>query len=286
MMLGELLDEWLALRAGQLRPKTVERYRELIGHVQPLHQIEAEQLRPREISRLLAGICDAGHFRTAEQCYVMLKTALSEAVLMGDLDKSPMAAVKRPKYEAQEHEVWTPEEQHRFYLVARDDRRGLELMLGLFCGLRRGEILGLLWEDVDFQAGVLHIRRQLVRLKTGETLETPPKSRAGRRDVPIPEALRRLLAARRQLSGRVSGLTAAGLYDALRRCERAAQVPHIGLHGLRHTMATNVIRSGGSLRVLQGLLGHSSFSLTARVYTHVDGGMRAAALADAATCVI
>ena len=124
--------------------------------------------------------------------------------------------------------------------------RGVKALTDVDLRIRRGEILGLLWEDVDFQAGVLHIRRQLVRLKSGETVETPPKSRAGRRDVPIPEALRRLLAARRQLSGRVSGLTAAGLYDALRRCERAAQVPHIGLHGLRHTMATNVVRSGGS----------------------------------------
>ena len=286
MTLQEQLADWLALRSGQLRPKTVERYSELIGHLEPLHQCELEQLRPREISRLLAGLCDKGHHRTAEQCFVMLKTALSEAVLMGDLDKSPMAAVKRPKYEAAEHAVWTPEEQHRFYLAALADKRGLELLLGLFCGLRRGEILGLTWEDVDLTGQVLHIRRQLVRLKTGEEIETPPKSKAGRRDVPIPDVLRRLLAARRQLSGRVSGLAAAGLYDALRRCERAAQVPHIGIHGLRHTMATNVIRSGGSMRTLQGLLGHSSFTLTARVYTHVDGVMRAAALADAAMCVI
>ena len=181
-----------------------------------------------------------------------------------------MLGVIRPAHKAKIHAVWTPEEQRAVMRAIRNDPHRLEILLGLLCGLRRGEICGLKWADVDLGEGILHIRSQRQRLNDGRLVDVPPKSDAGRRDIPIPRELRPILAARAAIGGYVTALTPEGLRIALERAERRAGVKHIGLHGLRHTMATNAVRGGVSLRLVQNLLGHTSYTLTARVYTHPD----------------
>ena len=117
-------------------------------------------------------------------------------------------------------------------------------------------------------------------------MELPPKSEAGRRIIPIPAALRATLKARAAIGGYVSRYTPDSLSKALQRVERRAGVPHIGMHGLRHTMATNAVRAGVSLRVVQQIVGHASFALTARVYTHPDEEMLREAVDMAAAVVV
>ena len=280
------MREWLQLRAAQLRPRTIEQYDRLIRlHLKPIEGKKLKKLKPETIQRMLSGIA-AEHPRTAEQCYVLLKTALRSAVLLGRIERSPMEAVQRPAHRAAPHTVWTPEEQRAFMRAAKGDPAGLELQIGLLCGLRRGEICGLMWSDVDLRAGVLKVRRQRQRQSDGKLYTVEPKSAAGRREIPIPQALRAPLAARAAIGGYVTGLTPEALTRALRRVERRAGVPHIGLHGLRHTMATNAVRAGASLRTVQQLVGHASFALTAAIYTHPDTEMLREAVDSAARYVV
>ena len=285
--LGDWLEQWLKMRSVQLRPRTIEQYARLIRlHAAPIAGKKLKKVDAEDIQELLAEICEAGKGRTAEQLYVLLCTAFKQAVLLKRIKENPMLGVIRPAHKAKIHDVWTPEEQKAVLKVLRDDPCRLEILLGLYCGLRRGEICGLKWSDVDLKEGVLHVRRQRQRLDDGRLVEVPPKSDAGRRVLPIPRALRGPIAARAAIGGYVTQLTPEGLRIALERVERRAGVKHIGLHGLRHTMATNAVRGGVNLRIVQNLLGHTSYTLTARVYTHPDLDMLRCAVDAACQCVV
>lgn len=287
MRTGEWLNEWLQLRKAQLRPRTVEQYKRLIAlHTVDIQHRKLKKLKPEQVQRLLIGIADQGKTRTAEQVYVLLNTAFKCAVRLGRIERNPMDAVMRPAHRKKLHTVWSPEEQRAVMRVLRSDPYQLEMLLGLLCGLRRGEICGLMWSDVDLKAGILHIRRQRQRQSDGALHTVEPKSAAGMREIPIPRALRAPLAARAAIGGYVTAVTPEALTRALQRVERRAGVQHIGLHGLRHTMATNAVRAGVSLRVVQQLVGHSSFALTASVYTHPDEDMLRRAVDDAAQFVV
>lgn len=269
--LGDWLEQWLKLRRTQLRPRTVEQYGRLIRtHAAPLAHKRLNKIKAEDLQELLTDICDQGKTRTAEQLYVLLRTAFKQAQTLGRIKINPMLAVLRPEHKAAAHAVWTLDEQRAVLRTITGDPYQLEIMLGLCCGLRRGEICGLRWADVDLAGGVIHIAQQRMRLADGRLVDSPPKSDAGQRVIPIPRVLRPLLASRAQIGGLVTNLSPEGLTGALRRVEARAGVSHIGLHGLRHTMATNAVRGGASLRVVQQLLGHASFALTARVYTHPD----------------
>ena len=284
---GEWLEQWLSLRSGQLRPRTIERYSELIRkHAAPIADIKLRKLNSSHIQMLLADICASGHERTAEQLFVLLRTAMKAAVQQRRVKVDPMQGVVRPSHKPQPHAIWTLEEQRAVLRALEHDKRKLEILLGLMCGLRRGEICGLMWADVDLAEGLIHVKRQRQRLSNGKLVDAPPKSDAGRRDIPIPEPLRRTIVARAAIGGYVTDLSPEGLSGALRRAEKRAGVAHIGIHGLRHTMATNAVRVGVSLRIVQQLLGHSSFNLTARVYTHPDIDMMRCAVDSAWKCVV
>ena len=277
MTLNQWLTDWLALRAPALKPRTVESYADLIQrYVAPaIGETPLEGLRAPEVTHFLAQICIAGKTRTAELIFVMLRAALR------DLEPSPMQRVPRPAHVQQSPPAWT-DDQIVTYLRALDGhRQQLPLTLGLMLGLRRGEICGLRWEDVNLPAREVHIVNQRQRLGTGEIVDCSPKSRASVRTLPIPEALMPLLRAHRQFSGYLCTITPSGLDAAHRRLVSRLELPYIPLHGLRHTMATSCIRHGGEMRSLQQLLGHANYATTANRYTHPDPEMLRRALENA-----
>jgi len=145
------------------------------------------------------------------------------------------------------------------------------LMLGL--GLRRGEAVGLRWADVDLMTGVVSINNQRYRLG-GELIDAKPKSRSSRRRLQLTDNMRRILIARRRQrpwdTYILEGCSPEQLRDAFRAaCARAGCNP-ITLHGLRHTFAAISIAQGGSLRVLQTVMGHASYQVTEQHYAHVS----------------
>lgn len=268
----DYLEEWTALRTAARKPRTIEREKELIRlHIAPfLGDIPLKKLRGMDVALLIADIAQSGHTRTAEQVFVYLREALPRRIM----DK-----VQRPRHEPAEKRILTPDEQRKLLPFVLADPRALELLLAWMMGLRRGEILGLRWADVDFSAGLIHIRNQRQRI-AGKLQDGSPKSRAGKRDLPIPGLLMPFLRARARIGGYVAECTETGIRGALVRCSARAGVPYVSLHGLRHTMATNATRAGVTLRVLQQELGHADVSTTARVYAHTDFDM----LADAISC--
>lgn len=270
MNVSTWLNDWLILRTEELRPRTIESYRDLIDRyvVPSIGSIEAEALRPEDVRHMLAAIVAAGKTRTAELCFVMLKCAFA------DLETNPMLKIKRPKHKQTRPEPWQDAEIDAYLAACRAHRHGLALSLGLLLGLRRGEICGLRWGDVDFDAGMIYIRNQRIRLSTGEIIDAPPKSETSIRDLPIPaQLLPQLKRARGLPDVYLCALTPSGLDQAHRKLVRRLGLPQIPLHGLRHSMATASLRHGGKMRALQSILGHANYATTANIYTHPDKTM-------------
>jgi integrase len=260
------LSDWLALRAADLRPRTVESYGDLIRrYIAPsIGAIPVDQLNPDQIRHVLAQICADGHSRTAELVFVMLKAAFA------DLEPCPMRKIKRPAHVQKSPEAWSDAEISIYMSAIRGHKHGHAFALGIVLGLRRGEICGLRWQDIDFDRGLIHIVNQRQRMGNGQIVDCPPKSASSVRVIPAPEALLHYLRPFRQLAGYVCPISPSGLDAAHRRLVHALGLRYIPLHGLRHSMATSCIRHGGSMRSLQALLGHANYATTANRYTHPD----------------
>lgn len=289
MTLEDYLFEWVELRAPGLRPRTIGSYTSLIRlHIAPsIGNRKLVKLKPKQIARMLQGIIDAGHTRTAELCFVLLRAALRSAVEQRRIEWSPMDAVTRPKHDPAETHVWT-QAQTRAYCEAIDgDRHQIAWLLAVGLGLRRGEICGLRWSDVDLRARVLHVRNQRQRLDDGRMIDAKPKSRAGTRTLPLPRMIYDALRRSYQFGGGyVEPITPSGLNAAHRRLLSRLDLPYIRLHDLRHTMVTNALRNGAAMRMISSVIGHSDPALTARVYAHVDDEMIAVTIDAAARAMV
>lgn len=276
MTLEAFLKEWVLLRSAGIRPRTVESYESLIRlHIGPaIGDRKLTKLKSRHIAAMLKSIVDDGHARTAQLCYDLLRAAFRSAVDDRRIERSPIEAVKRPKHRTKRGKAWSKAQTRAYVAAVRGHKHQLAWLLAVGMGLRRGEICGLRWSDVDLRARVIHVHNQRVRLADGRLIDQPPKSDAGTRDLPMPkpiyEAFRRAF---QWGDGYVVPITPSALDAAHRTLLRRLDLPYIRLHDLRHTMATNAVRNGAAIRILADVLGHSDPAVTARFYTHTDAEM-------------
>lgn len=283
MTVEEWMTAYLALRSGDLAPRTLEQYTDLATRyiVPALGAIPLEDLRPLAIAQLLAPI-SAQHPRSAQLVHRLLSTALRCAVAYGLIAASPAAAVAAPRHRRADPR-WLDADTARALLTRTvSSRWHIAWSLALCLGLRRGELAGLKWRDVDLDKRLLTVSQQ-VQLIGGRIVTGPPKSDAGLRSLPLPASLSAELAMWRRaqrapigpecyvLSCHADGgpVTPGALNHALARDMQRAGLPAINLHGLRHTMATMAVAQGVHLRVLQALLGHANISITADTYSHI-----------------
>lgn len=276
MTLEAYLREWVLLRSAGIRPRTVESYESLIRlHIGPaIGDRKLTKLKSRHIAAMLKSIVDDGHARTAQLCYALLHAALRSAVEEHRIERSPIEAVKRPKHRSKRGKAWSKAQTRAYVAAIRGHKHQLAWLLAVGMGLRRGEICGLRWSDVDLRARIIHVHNQRVRLADGRLIDQPPKSDAGTRDLPIPKPICEAFRRKYQWGdGYVVPITPSALDAAHRTLLRRLDLPYIRLHDLRHTMATNAVRNGAAIRVLADVLGHSDPAVTARFYTHTDAEM-------------
>ena len=273
-------DEWftiyLDLYKRRIAAKTRESYTRLHQLLTPLHRLQLDQLTPDDVQSALIGVeLDAGS-RQAQLAYTLLHGVLRRAVRSKHLTANPVDAVDKPEHQSAEGRAISEAEWQQLQPELQAD---IGLALLAYAGLRRGEALGLKRGDIDQASGLIHIKRQRIRVN-GQLTTAPPKSAAAVRDVPIePEldaALRRLpLMLPNTLLVSCSPETLARRWR--RAQERAGITQPYRLHDLRHTYATRMVRAGINVRVLQYMVGHATLDLTMRTYTHIDGN---AALAE------
>jgi integrase len=287
---AEWLDGWLAEHARQVRPQTTARYRRALdAHVRPqLGAIHLQRLGERELRRWLAALTHAGvSDESIAYAHRTLGLALKQAVAFGVLADNPLARVKPPRLEPPATDAWSLAEANA--LLAACDVDDAIFVVALERGLRRGELLGLRWGDVELERGILHVRQQ--RVLVGRTMQDGPlKTRRSRRDLTIPDrslaalkAWRRFQMALRLKVGMLWVDTGYVFTDPLgqpwgrnRWYDRAtALIARAGVrplppHAFRHTFATLALAAGVNPRVVQEILGHSSVAMTLDRYSHVS----------------
>jgi integrase len=226
--------------------------------------------------------------RAVRYLHFLLSAALKQAVKEGLVSRNVAEATNPPKQGKKEIQYLTTEEIQRFLQVARESRYYVAMLTELGTGLRRGELLGLKWEDVDLKRGVITVRRQLVRAKGGPVFHEP-KTDAGVRTVTLPAEVLRELKAHKARQAQEKLLLGNAYEDSGlvfcqangRRLEprnftrhfdnllKKAGIRHVSFHSLRHTHATELLRLGVNLKTIQERLGHSNFNVTANFYAHI-----------------
>ena len=301
--LGQFLDRWLQDYARpNLAPKTYRRYEQLVRvHLAPaIGAIPLTKLRPAHIQACYGRVREGGRSaRTALHCHRVLKEALGHALRMQLISRNPAEAVKPPRPERYEIPSLGPDELARLLDAADATPYGALVHTAVMTGLRLGELLGLRWQDVDLEAGLLGVRQTCQWLPRRGFIFQQPKTARSRRAVALsPETVRRLCQHRqRQLEERLAlgpayrdqGLVfvnAIGaplhpntLRDAWLRIVKAASLGGIRFHDLRHAHASLLLQQGVHPKIVSERLGHSGVGITLDTYSHVLPGLQAQAAA-------
>jgi integrase len=288
------LLRWLELKRATLRPTTWEGYGRLLRkHVLPrIGELPVQTLSPDHIDELYRNLLAARlAARTVRQVHAILRKAGNDAVRKGMLERNPALAADPPRVEEAMVRVWTPAQVAHFLSATAHDEFSALWVLAATTGLRRGELLGLRWEDIDLERAALFVRR--TKVWTGrELVESQPKTRHGRRVVALDPRTVAVLR-RYQLRSRVFPMD-RGVFPDLdpswvsKRftvlAERAG-LPHIRFHDLRHTHATLGLLAGVDAKVISMRLGHHSAGFTADYYQHLLAGMQEQAATRMASLV-
>lgn len=270
--LSAWIQSWIERRSIRLRQSTISGYKgSLCRYITPsvVGSMALDEIAPEDLIVLLSPIVAKGYTRQAQLVQILVGAALKDAARRQIIRWNPMDCVDKIQHKSRMTPWLTPDQSVQLLRCAREngDPQYIAWQLGICCGLRRGEILGAKLTDVDHATGVLHVRRQLIRVD-GRILETPPKTLTSIRDVPLPAALADQL---RFLRGpRIVDATADGLQYALDAACKRAEVPRITIHGLRHSMAAVAATEGVPIKILQEIMGHAQYTTTADVYAHVD----------------
>ena len=299
------LERWLEGRQRELRPTTLTSYGQMIRvHVLPaLGDVPLNALSPARLERWLGTLQTtsgpsgrAVSPRTAAYCRVVLRTALRDATRLGDLAANPIDRTRPPKQNPRRVGTFTAQ-QVEGLLAAAGDWQPL-YALAAYSGLRRGELLGLQWPDVDMEAKTLTVSRSLV--KTADNRHgavQKPKTAAGVRTVALPGLAMDALRAQRGAQARhrlaagptyqdagwvfATGLGASLVPDdtsrTFSRICAAAGLPPLSFHSLRHTAASLQLAAGVPLETVSKRLGHATLATTADVYGHLLPEANAAA---------
>lgn len=227
--------------------------------------------------------------RLVQQVHAVLRNALQAAVREELIGRNVAKLVKITGPEYRIDRGLTVDQARVLLRAARDHRLYALYVLALYLGLRRGELLGLRWADVDLDGGVLEVRQTLQRVD-GELRAVSPKTRSSRRTVPLPTLCVDALREHRQRQDderRAAGLawqdtgyvftSTAGTPiepDNLRRSwypiRAAAGLDHVVFHGLRHTCVTLLLNIGVPPHIVRDIVGHSDIDVTMTIYAHVS----------------
>jgi integrase len=299
--LGPYLDYWLEhVIKPTRRPATYALYEMIVRiHLAPaLGKYHLKRLSVPIVQAFLNGKLGAGlSVRNVQIMRQVLSAALSRAVREELITRNVAQLVELPAWEPNVVVPWTPTEALAFLQAAIDDPLYPAFVLLLLYGLRRGEVLGLRWQDIDFETQIIHVRQQIHRSQ-GQLRIGPVKTRAGSRDLPLLGLARGALLARKeqQQADRMklgSAWADTGLVFTTRtgrpieprnlvrsfvRIRDSHGIQKIRVHAIRHTTASLLKDLGVPARDTQIILGHAHISTTQQIYTHVDEAARREAL--------
>ena len=302
LTVGEYLDTWLTGKHA-LKPKTMSLYRDFTTNylVPNLGEIRLLQLRAHHLDRMYANIAVGRRGRplspsTIRRVHAVLRSALNTAVKRRLLPYSPADHIELAPENPKRPKPWTLEECQRFLRDVADDRLANLYHLILFTGMRRGEAIGLRWQDVDLERARLSVEQQITEVH-GHSVVGTPKTRRGTRDIPIDGRTIAMLRRHQEMQDVERTAWGPAWNDAglvftredgrplrpeyatrhFQALAKQSDLPAIRLHDLRHTNASLALEAGVEMKVVSERLGHSQISVTADLYTHVSNTVGRAA---------
>ncbi len=294
LTLAVYLERWLGEKARAVKPSTLEQYQMCVNRcINPrVGSIKLDKLTPLQVQGLISEIQDASGTARAAKCRTILYSAYKQAIRWQLVTRNPVEATDPVREQPREMTLWEPRQAARFLDTAREHRLYAFFYLGMATGLRRGELLGLRWRDIE--GSMIQVRQTFVKVG-GKLILSTPKTRKGYRTVALsPDVLEVLLLHRQRQEAEQAAL---GVYwpetdlvftsevgtllnpDNLKRVRNnlmdKAQVPRVRLHDLRHLHASVAIKGGMDAKVLADRLGHSRASFTLDRYTHLFESQKA-----------
>lgn len=301
---GQWLDRWFEVYAKpRLRDKTAAVHEDNIRlHIKPvLGCIGLQKLKTDQIQAFVNDLSAQLSIGTVLKVCEPLKMALKQAYRNKMILSNPADFIQMPKGERKEKSVLSIENQNALLGQLPGNTAGAALHFILCTGLRASELCGLRWSDIGEDFFTIRRSAQYVpdmssEKHTQKLSINPPKTSAGRREIPlIPQAKAVLEEQRlRQMKERLKAgeawraddagrgecyvftselggvMDRSNLARVLRSALKRADLPNMGLHALRHTFATNAVNTGANLRALSDMLGHTKVAFTMQQYVHPD----------------
>jgi len=292
---------WLQQKKQYVRPGTYNMYSWVVNyHLVPrLGVVKLCELAPQHLIATYDEMQKDGlAAQTAKHVHKVLNDGLEMAVKWGKIEANVAKLVKAPKVPKKEMRVWNEEQLAQFFREFTNERYYTLFLVAATTGMRRGEVLGLKWQDIDFEQAKLSVRRAYVRGYEGYMFQEP-KTSAGVRTIALQEQTITALKKHRrwQLADRLASehyqnhdlvfckqdggpLTPQQLegvwYYFFRK---KTKLPYIRFHDLRHTHASLLLKAGVHPKVVSERLGHSSVTITLDRYSHLLPGLQEAAAA-------
>ena len=297
MTVAQWLDIWVAEYLNSVKPLTKHNYNKQVQkHFKPaLGAVRLDALDTHTIQRFYNSLSASGLSpKTVKNLHGILHCALQQAIACDYLSRNPADACKLPKVTKPEIKPLEPEEIARLLKEAEQDDYCNLFIVAMFTGMRQGELLGLAWECVDFQTGIITVKQQL-QCKDGDYFLETPKSGKNRTILPAPivmDALRNQLQLQQNEQERAGKMwdnqfnlvftDALGKYLVRRTVvkhfkkisQRAGISDDARFHDLRHSFAVSSLYAGDDIKTVQANLGHATAQFTLDVYGHVTQKMR------------
>ncbi|MEU0838164.1 site-specific integrase [Streptomyces sp. NPDC005962] len=297
--LSEWLPYWLEEHIRPHRKRTTYIKYEMHVRLYLVPQLgtrRLESLTTANVRRMLSAVTAKASAATAKEAHRVLRTALTAACREELISRNVAKLVPAPRVEPRELRPWTLDQAQTFLEAARSDPLYAAFVLAVALGLRRGEILGLHWRDVDLDRRTLTVRSQLQR-GGKELYEDNTKNRRAR-TIPLPlmcvaplrwqrlrQAAQRAAAGKSWQASDYVFTTRSGrpieprnLNRSFERIAESAGLPRVRLHDTRHLCASLLFAAGAAPRVVMEILGHSQIAVTMNVYTHVHDDSRREAI--------
>ena len=291
---GQWMEVWFEHYAKvKVRPSSHQTYRGYIdNHIKPnIGKIPLEKLTSLELQKFYKRLLEKGRVdrlesrhqakglspKTVRNIHQIISSAMNLAREQKLIAANPADGCALPRLEHREMKTLPVEQLQSFLREAKDSGVFELYYLELATGLRRGELLGLKWEDIDLERGDFRVRRQIARIN-GEVVEAPLKTKNAYRTLPLAEDTIAVLKEQKKKAGGShwvfpsptgGPISPDSVPHMLHRVLKRAGLPRVRFHDLRHTFATLALQNGVDIKTVSGMLGHYSAGFTLDTYAHV-----------------
>lgn len=294
---GAVAENWITFFKPLISEKMRLRYKGIIdGHLKPLLEMKVKDLRPMHLQRIINEMAKAGYAQKSMQMVKQTASQVLDHAMQNDLVyRNVFEKLKVPHVESIPREPITEEQRDLILRTWKGHRMGVPALIMLYCGLRRGELLALLWSDIDLDNQTLSVTKA-ADMPTNATTIKKPKTRAGIRTVPIPNAIlpalqwaksetKSMYVCPNMTTGGIMSAQAygqawrsymhylniqAGGKDRSRINPKIVAMEPFTAHQLRHSYATMLYDADVDVKTAQKLLGHADFGVTMKIYTHLS----------------